>query len=80
MQSRQTSDVVLQALHMAVWRRKPKRRMLIHSDQGSQFTSMDWAAFIRTIGLARLYAKLTLANLAYNFELLIFHERCAATG
>lgn len=36
MQSRQTSDVVLQALHMAIWRRKPKSRVLIHSDQGSQ--------------------------------------------
>ncbi|WP_080504548.1 IS3 family transposase [Granulibacter bethesdensis] len=47
MQSRQTTDVVLQALHMAVWRRKPKQRVLIHSDQGSQFTSMEWAAFIR---------------------------------
>ena len=47
MQSRQTTDVVLQALHMAVWRRKPKNRVLIHSDQDSQFTSIDWAAFIR---------------------------------
>lgn len=47
MQSRQTTDVVLQALHMAVWRRKPKQRVLIHSDQGSQFTSMEWAGFIR---------------------------------
>lgn len=26
MQSRQTTDVVLQALHIAVWRRKPKSR------------------------------------------------------
>lgn len=51
MQSRQTTDVVLQALHMAVWRRKPKTRVLIHSDQGSQFTSMDWAAFIRAHNL-----------------------------
>ncbi|MCL6252356.1 IS3 family transposase [Altererythrobacter sp. KTW20L] len=51
MQSRQTTDVVLQALHMAVWRRKPKHRVLIHSDQGSQFTSMDWAAFIRAHNL-----------------------------
>ncbi|MBG6148679.1 transposase InsO family protein [Labrenzia sp. EL_142] len=34
MQSRQTTDVVLQALLMAVWRRKPKNRVLIHSDQG----------------------------------------------
>jgi IS5 family transposase len=31
--------------------------------------------FIRTIGLARAEAKLTLANLAYNFDRLIFHER-----
>lgn len=51
MQSRQTTDVVLQALHMAVWRRKPKHRVLIHSDQGSQFTSIDWAAFIRAHNL-----------------------------
>ena len=36
---------------MAVWRRKPKQRVLIHSDQGSQFTSMDWAAFIRAHNL-----------------------------
>ncbi|AVH45076.1 transposase [Agrobacterium tumefaciens] len=32
---------------MAVWRRKPKDKVLIHSDQGSQFTSMDWASFLR---------------------------------
>lgn len=51
MQSRQTTDVVLQALLMAVWRRKPKNRVLIHSDQGSQFTSMDWASFLRAHNL-----------------------------
>ena len=33
-QSRQPTDLVLQALLMAVWRRKPKRRVLIHTDQG----------------------------------------------
>ena len=36
--------------------------------------------FIRTIGLARAEAKLTLANLAYNFDRLVFHERRAAMG
>jgi IS5 family transposase len=36
--------------------------------------------FIRTIGLARAEAKMTLANLAYNFDRLIFHERRAVTG
>jgi len=46
-QSRQPTDLVLQALLMAVWRRKPKRPVLIHTDQGSQYTSRDWAAFLR---------------------------------
>ena len=36
--------------------------------------------FISTIGIARAEAKLTLANLAYNFDRLIFLERQAATG
>ena len=39
-----------------------------------------YGLFIRTIGIARAQAKLTLANLAYNFDRLIFHEQCAATG
>jgi putative transposase len=47
MQSRQTTEVVLQALHMAVWRRRPKDKVLIHSDLGSQFTSMEWASFLK---------------------------------
>ena len=51
MQSRQTTEVVLQALLMAVWRRKPKNKVLIHSDQGSQFTSMDWASFLKAHNL-----------------------------
>ena len=51
MQSRQTADLVLQALLMAVWRRKPKNRVLVHSDQGSQFTSRDWASFLRAHNL-----------------------------
>src|SRR3546814_813526 len=36
--------------------------------------------FIRPVGLKRVEAKLTLANLAYNFDRLIFHERRAATA
>ena len=31
--------------------------------------------FIRTVGIARAKAKITLANLAYNIDRLIFHER-----
>lgn len=36
--------------------------------------------FIRTIGIKRAEAKITLANLAYNMHRLIFHERRTATG
>ena len=39
-----------------------------------------YGLFIRTIGLARAEAKLTLANLAYNFDRLVFHERHDVTG
>ncbi len=51
MQSRQTTDLVLQALLMAVWRRKQSNNVLVHSDQGSQFTSMDWASFLKAHNL-----------------------------
>ncbi len=47
LQNRQKTELVLQALYMAAWRRKPRNTVLIHSDQGSQFTSMDWASFLR---------------------------------
>lgn len=46
MQSRMTTDLALQALLMAVWRRKPKSTVTIHSDQGSQFTSREWQMFL----------------------------------
>jgi IS5 family transposase len=36
--------------------------------------------FIRTIGIKRAEAKITLANLAYNMHRLIFHERRALAG
>jgi putative transposase len=47
MQSRQPTDLVLQALLMVVWRRKPAGKILVHSDQGSQFTSLEWASFLK---------------------------------
>jgi len=46
-QSRQPIDLVLQALLMAIWRRKPMQPVLVHTDQGSQYTSRDRAAFLR---------------------------------
>jgi putative transposase len=42
MKPRMTADLVVDALLMAVWRRKPKQQVLVHSDQGSQFTGGEW--------------------------------------
>jgi putative transposase len=44
-------ELVLDALLMAVWRRKPKNKVLVHSDQGSQYGSYDWHKFCRDNGL-----------------------------
>lgn len=46
MQSRMTTDLALQALLAAAWRRKPKQKVTIHSDQGSQFASTEWQSFL----------------------------------
>ena len=40
-------EIVIDALMMAVWRRRPKGQVIIHSDQGSQFGSDDWIRFCR---------------------------------
>ncbi len=45
--SAMTSDLVLQALVAAAWRRKPGPGVMVHSDQGSQFTSSDWQSFLK---------------------------------
>ena len=45
-QPRMTTELTLQALLAAVWRRKPKTKVMIHSDQGSQFTSREWQSFL----------------------------------
>ena len=47
MGSRIDTGLVLDALLMALWRRRPKLPVMVHSDQGSQFTGHDWQDFLR---------------------------------
>lgn len=51
MQPRMTKEIVLNALLMAVWRRNPQKQVLVHSDQGSQYTSHEWQSFLKSHGL-----------------------------
>lgn len=39
--------LVIRALMMAVWKRQPKERVLVHSDQGSQYGSADYLSFMK---------------------------------
>jgi len=52
MRSRIDSELALNALLMAVSRRKPKTPLIVHSDQGSQYSSHDWQAFLKAHGFA----------------------------
>ena len=45
-------ELALDALLMAVWRRKPKNSVIVHSDQGSQYGSDDWWRFCLANNLA----------------------------
>ncbi|MGL6233620.1 IS3 family transposase, partial [Aeromonas rivipollensis] len=52
MKPRMTADLAVEALLMAVWRRKPKQPVLVHSDQGSQFTGGEWQDFLKAHNLS----------------------------
>lgn len=51
MKSTLAKEIVLDALLMAVWRRRPKQQVIIHSDQGSQYGSDEWSRFCECHGL-----------------------------
>lgn len=44
-------ELILDALLMALWRRKPQGSVLVHSDQGTQYGSDDWRRFCRANNL-----------------------------
>lgn len=47
MQNAPTNKLALDALSMALLRRQPKQQVIIHSDQGSQYTSNQWKDFCK---------------------------------
>ena len=48
MGNRIDTQLALDALLMAVWRRRPSKTVLVHSDQGCQFTSHEWQDFLKS--------------------------------
>lgn len=47
MSGRMTAALVCDALRMALWRRKRPRNVIVHSDRGSQYCSLDYQTLLR---------------------------------
>lgn len=50
MSSRMKADTVCDALTMAIWQRKPKPGLIVHSDRGSQYASKQYRNLLKTNG------------------------------
>jgi len=51
MAPRMTDDLVLDSLTMAYWRRKPATTVMLHTDQGSQYTSGNCQRLLRSLDI-----------------------------
>ena len=50
MAERMTRDLVIDALTMAIWRRRPAPGLIVHSDRGSQYASRDYQQVLEQRG------------------------------
>ena len=51
MKANMTAELVMDALAMAIWRRGKPRKLLHHSDQGSQYTSAAFQNMLKDLGI-----------------------------
>ena len=51
MSNRLRASLVIKALLMAYWRRKPEKGLIHHSDRGSQYASDEYQKFLRQFGM-----------------------------
>ena len=51
MSNRITKKLVIDALQMAIWRRRPEDGLIFHSDRGSQYCSNDFQKMLKKHGM-----------------------------
>jgi putative transposase len=51
MESHLRTELVLDALEMAIWRRRPARGLIHHSDQGAQYTALSFGKRLEEVGI-----------------------------
>jgi putative transposase len=83
MSSHIDKELAMSALLMAVWRRKPTVEVLVHSDQGSQFSSYDRRDFLESHNLAQSMSRRGNCHdnaVAESFFQLLKRERVRRKG
>jgi transposase InsO family protein len=53
MEDHMRTELVVDALRMAVWRRKPSAGLIHHSDQGVQYTALSFSERLKEVGTSR---------------------------
>jgi putative transposase len=51
MSSRMKAKLVIDALRMAIWQRKPEKGLIVHTDRGSQYASHEYRKLLNAHGL-----------------------------
>ena len=71
MASRIDTSLVLDALLMALWRREPQTPVVVHSDQGCQFTGQEWqyVAFVIDVYARRIVGWRVSSSMRTDFVL-----------
>ncbi len=54
MDSHMRTELVVDALEMAVWRRKPSAGLIHHTDRGSQYTALSFGKCLEEVGASFL--------------------------
>lgn len=52
-----TKQLVIDALQMAIWSRKPPKGLIIHSDRGSQYCSYEYQKLVTLHGIISSMSK-----------------------
>jgi len=51
MSSKMKAQLVIDALRMAIWQRKPNKGLIVHTDRGSQYASHEYLKLLNAHGL-----------------------------
>ena len=57
MENHLSTEIVVEALQMAVWRRKPAPGLVHHSDRGVQYTSLSFGERFKGVGITPLMGR-----------------------